>query len=234
MKKFTNWDGTENLNFWVAVKLLTPENLGKWAILPKYQAGIAKMEEEDEPDLLPQTGTRRPTNRQERRKATARAKIRRQKLAKYSDDFIMPNSGKVKDTGYRSYEKGAKVYHRNKKIQVESTVSPFDPWEELELEHFDYEEFYEVDSDGDRIWKKAENLHEVCPCWVDEYVEDEYVEDEVTVPTEEEYLRGQVNYLENQTYNLKNEVTRLNSFLQEFNLNKLYERWLQENNYEFF
>ena len=61
-------------------------------------------------------GTRRPTNRAERRKATAYAKNRRQALAKCADDIIT-NTGKVKDSGYRSYEKGDKAWSRKVRHQ---------------------------------------------------------------------------------------------------------------------
>ena len=44
---------------------------------------------------------------------TKNKKNRRQKMAKYAYQLIMPNSGKVKDTGWRSYEKGDKVYRRH-------------------------------------------------------------------------------------------------------------------------
>lgn len=80
-----------------------------------YQAGIwlEKAAEEDEPDnAAVRHGSRRPVNRAERRKATAHAKMRRQRMAMYSADEICPRSGKIKNTGFRSYEKGAKAWTR--------------------------------------------------------------------------------------------------------------------------
>ena len=52
------------------------------------------------------------TNRAERRKATVHKKLRRKAMSSYTDDFIMP-TGKVKDSGYRLYEKGDKLYKRS-------------------------------------------------------------------------------------------------------------------------
>lgn len=55
---------------------------------------------------------RKATNRRDRRRATALAKKHRQELAQYADDEIRENSGKVVNTGYRSYSKGKTAWNR--------------------------------------------------------------------------------------------------------------------------
>lgn len=81
-------------------------------------------------------GTRKPSTRAERRKETATAKNRRKRLGNYSLNYIMPNSGKVKDTGLKPYFKGDKVYKRThnymwcEDTRETKTVIPF--WEEAD------------------------------------------------------------------------------------------------------
>lgn len=75
---------------------------------------------------------RKTTNRGDRRRATKKAKKRRQKMAKYSYDLIMLNFGKVKDTGWRSYEKGDKVYSR--KLRHERFSEPMPEMDMLDPE----------------------------------------------------------------------------------------------------
>lgn len=67
-------------------------------------------------------------NRSIRLEKTKNKKNRRQKMAKYAYDLIMPNSGKVKDTGFRSYEKGDKVYSRKLRHQKFS-----EPMQEMDM-----------------------------------------------------------------------------------------------------
>lgn len=77
----------------------------------KYSALDFKRNEPEE-ILSSSKGTRKPSTRAERRKETTNAKNRRKRLSNYSINYIMPNSGKVKDTGLKPYFKGDKVYKR--------------------------------------------------------------------------------------------------------------------------
>ena len=58
------------------------------------------------------SSNRKVTNRRERRRATEMKKKHRQELARYADDEIRENSGKIIDTGYRSYSKGKTAWNR--------------------------------------------------------------------------------------------------------------------------
>ena len=246
---YHDWKNMDDLSFHVEIDRI-PRILEAFSMLPKYESLVNKVSEADKAEVTV-PGTRRPSTRAERRKATRRAKIRRQELARYSDNFIMPNSGKVKNTGFRSYEKGAKVYHRNKKIQVESTVSPFNP---LDGDFLDFNpdtigSYETAEADG-RLWKKADkiaasedNLWEEFEAELerDSALLEENLKNweweepsPVGIVEPEEKLKAQVDALNNQIANLMNEVNRLNSFLQEFNLQKLYEKYLEEHNHEFF
>ena len=59
-----------------------------------------------------QRGTRKPATRATRRKNTINAKRHTKRIANYSYDIINPVTGKIKDSGWKSYLKGDKVYVR--------------------------------------------------------------------------------------------------------------------------
>lgn len=179
-----------------------------------------KINEEDDP--VPVTkGTRRPGNRAARRKATRKAKKNRRELATYALDEIMANSGKVKNTGYAAYEKGAKLYKRNKLTarEIAKAVNDgfyYEPEDETDECHWEENPDGTIKPETLRFWfeddePEYEPEEEYYRYW------DEDLKDHVYVPVETE------------TSKLKKQIATYKDFLGEFNLNTLFERWLADN-----
>ena len=246
---YHDWKNMDDLSFHTAINRL-PEDVRKYgdcrfmsdAMYKIWKSEDVTISAEEILDLEAEAAEEFPTKNREKARKKHHEKVgtedRMKAVEPLTDRVRLTRNGGVKKREKSSVRAYFKQYdrrirrHENKKIPVESTVPPFDPWEELELEHFDYEEFYEVDSDGNHIWKKAEDLYKICPYWEDEYVEDEASPVGVVEPDDK--LQAQVDSLKNQVQNLTNEINRLNSFLQEFNLNKLYEQFLLDKGHEFF
>lgn len=111
-----------------------------------------------------QRGTRKPGNRAIRRKNTINAKRHTKRIANYAYDLINPVTGKIKDSGWKSYLKGEKkVYVRNNKPQ----------YEEEDLTYagtFWYDDDYDLWWDNDGV---VEVYDEFINAWVPvpEYIE---------------------------------------------------------------
>ena len=73
-------------------------------------------------------------SRAKRRKATWRTIARKRELGKYSFQEICPVSLKVKDTGYRFYFKGDKIYGRKKRRAVKKSCNDFLRYEAYDKE----------------------------------------------------------------------------------------------------
>lgn len=201
-----------------------------------YQAYCVLNKSSEQDEEVPAThGTRRPANRGERRKATAHAKNRRKSLAKYADDEIRMNSGKVVNTGWRSYEKGDKLYTRKGRVTREKfTEEPTlnmdeddsltidntglyldknqDAWTDEEISqsiaYFRYEHEHDHNDDA---WDDFDDDFD--EDWDDDW--DDYYFDE------DEYIR--------EISKLKREVLRYKHFISEYNLGKLYDQWDKSN-----
>lgn len=190
-------------------------------------------------------GTRRPATRAERRKDTAHAKNRRKSMATYADDEIRMNSGKVINTGWRSYEKGAKIYTRKGRVTREKfTEEPFNPWYDPDyLEDVDYETGLHLPVGtgywSDETLSEAINNHNNPYYDYDweEILEDDEEEleeldeildeddDEVILVDAEEGDDELVDGLRQLNHQLELEVRKLYDFINEYNLNKLFSQW---------
>lgn len=195
---------------------------------------LNKSAEQDEE--VPETrGTRRPVNRAERRKETAHAKNRRKALAKYADDEIRTNSGKVINTGYRSYEKGVKVYTRKGRgFRDKFTEDPFNPWgsddEETMLNLTNNDGYYsdediqkaiEESNRWDDDWDLDDGWDDVHGDDWDDVHGDDCIDLDVLV----ENLQKQNQNLRNYNNQLEEEVRKLHEFLSDFNLETLHTYW---------
>lgn len=123
---------------------------------------------------------RHQTTRAERRKDTFHKASKRREMAKYADDEIRLNSGKVVNTGYRSYGKGAKLYKREKLVKWEPEAQQ----EELpdvvgyvtrlcSREYTDgrYTMFYIASTNGEQLENCREAIRERIPQLKDELAE---------------------------------------------------------------
>lgn len=216
-----------------------------------YQAWVynAKANEPD-PVVAPIKGTRRPGDRASRRKATAHAKNRRRELATYSMDEIRP-TGKVKDTGIRSYLKGDKVYSRNGKEICRKYSDSEDNelrrrWytheTDLEKGYIDPDD-YDQDfnpwgyTDEEFCFAGGKNLHgdydHVATAMIYEDYHNPYLDDDDYEYYDYDPYQSAIDDREtaNDTIaDLRREIARYKDFLGEFNLTTLYQRWLADNN----
>lgn len=211
-----------------------------------YQAYCVLNKSSEQDEEVPAThGTRRPANRGERRKATAHAKNRRKSLAKYADDEIRTNSGKVVNTGWRSYEKGNKLYTRKGRVAREKfTEEPTLNMDEDDSLTIDNTGLY-LDKNQD-IWTDEEISQSIeyfryehdhnDDDWddFDDDFNDDFDED-WDEDDEEEYDFGYDPYQNaiddreaawDEISDLKRQINIYKDFIGEFNLNTLYERWL--------
>jgi len=184
-----------------------------------YQAYCVLNKSSEQDAEVPEVrGTRHPSNRAERRKATAHAKNRRKALAVYSDDEIRTNSGKVVDSGIRSYEKGAKIYTRKGRVTREKfTEEPVDEESMFTIRDTDLS----LDTNSE--------------VWTDEEISQAVKEYHKYEDDEEEYDFGYDPYQNaiddresawDEISDLKRQINIYKDFIGEFNLNTLYERWL--------
>lgn len=106
---------------------------------------------------------RKAKNRGDRRRATKLAKKHRQELAEYAMDEIRENSGKVVDSGLRSYLKGDKAWSRKVRHQrftddreffTEDIVDPFTG----ELLAMKGEELHDVQFFDEETWEILNGL----------------------------------------------------------------------------
>lgn len=205
-----------------------------------YQAIVAnaKANEEDE-TVVVSKGTRRPGNRAERRKATAHVKNRRKRLAVFSMDEIRP-TGKVKNTGIRSYLKGDRVYSRKDRRKGKKICRAYSDMEDKELRrrwytyNTDMEKGYITEDDYDQDFNPygytneeffsvgGENLHGDFSNSETERIYSDYHYWIDPVLSDQEASWEEIS-------NLKKEIAKYKDFLGEFNLNTLYERWLKDN-----
>ena len=170
-------------------------------------------------------GTRRPVNRSERRKATAHAKNHRKALAKYADDEIRTNSGKVINTGYRVYEKGAKLYTRHGRTARDKfTDEPFDPWDtddEVTMLNLDNGDGYYSDED---IQKAIEEYNRWDDDWDDDWELDDADDDDFDLDLD---VDGG-NFYTSETA-LEEKLRLYEEFIHEYNLEKLFATYKANN-----
>lgn len=171
-------------------------------------------------DVVERKGTRKPTNRASRRKATARAKAKRKRnmITVYGyDPIIRGENGKTFATSDEEFESSIVATKKSGKSAMTAMYKKMDRRKlrhngKMECNNYIPEDFDDLDDFDD------EEIYEYFPK-LDDYYDDS---DFDNYYDEEELMAEEISCL-------KREINLYKDFIGEFGLNKLYETWLAQN-----